>query len=146
LARIGTLGGLASGRKKLSLKVTPHFSAAWLIPQLSSFLERYRDIELAIESSNRNVDFDLEPFDAGICVGDGRFPGRIAHHLLDISTTPIATPTLARRLRLRQPQDLRRATLIRVATYPAAWAVWLQHVGEPRLEPAQTISVDTFVL
>jgi DNA-binding transcriptional LysR family regulator len=77
-------------------------------------------IDLVIESSNRNVDFDTEPFDAGISVGDGSFRGLTAHHLADIRTTPVAAPSLARRLKLCEPQDLRRAALIHVTTFPAA--------------------------
>jgi DNA-binding transcriptional LysR family regulator len=42
---------------------------------LGRFLTRHPDIDLAIESSSRNVDFELEAFNAGISVGDARSKG-----------------------------------------------------------------------
>ncbi len=121
------------------------FASAWLIPRLAGFMTRHPDIDLVIESASRNVDFDLEAFDAGISVGDGTFEGLTAHHLASIRTTPVTTPSLARRLKLREPRDLRRAALIHVTTFPAAWPLWLEHAGVPKLKSARTISVDSFV-
>jgi DNA-binding transcriptional LysR family regulator len=116
-----------------------------LIPRLGKFLQRHPNVDLAIESSHHNVNFDLEAFDAGIRVGDGVFDGLVAHHLVDIATTPILAPSLTRRLQLRAARDLRRATLIHVTTYPIAWPSSLKQAGEPELRPARTISVDSFV-
>jgi DNA-binding transcriptional LysR family regulator len=142
LARIGS-DGAGCGRR-LRIKVTPHFSAAWLIPRLSTFVKAHAQIELELESSNRTVDFEIEPFDAAICAGDGTFPGLAADHLAEIAAVPIASPRLVRELNLRRPRDLERAMLIHVTSYPAAWSLWFKHVGEPRIEPAGTIAVDSF--
>lgn len=144
LARAGSPAGGASGRR-LRLKVLPLFASARLIPRLAGFMEGHPDIDVSIETSSRNVDFDLEAFDAGISVGEGPFEDLAAHHLAAITTTPIATPALARRLKLASAQDLRRATLIQVTTYPAAWSLWLEQAGVPELKPARTIAVDSFV-
>jgi DNA-binding transcriptional LysR family regulator len=145
LARVGSPAVGRPGRQRLRLKVVPMFASAWLIPRLAGFMTQYPDIDLAIETSSRNVDFGFEAFDAGISVGDGRFEGLTAHHLARIRTTPVATPSLARRLKLREPKDLRRAALIHVTTFPAAWPLWLEHAGIPNLKPVRTISVDSFV-
>jgi LysR family transcriptional regulator, glycine cleavage system transcriptional activator len=90
LARVGSPALGRSGRRRLKLKVLPMFASGWLIPRLSAFMTQYPDVDLAIESSSRNVDFDTEAFDAGISVGDGRFEGLTAHHLARIRTTPVA--------------------------------------------------------
>jgi DNA-binding transcriptional LysR family regulator len=145
LARAGSPAPGKPGRQRLRLKVLPMFASAWLIPRLAGFMTRHPDIDLSIESSSRNVDFDLEAFDAGISVGDGTFEGLTAHHLAKIRTTPVATPSLVRRLKLREPGDLRRAALIHVTTFPAAWPLWLEHAGVPKLKSVRTISVDSFV-
>ena len=57
----------------------------------------------------------------------------------------MTAPSLARRLKLRDPRDLQRATLIHVTTFPAAWSLWLEHAGVAKLKPARAISVDSFV-
>lgn len=145
LARVGPSAAGRAARQRLRLKVLPMFASAWLIPRMAGFMTRHPEIDLAIETSSRNVDFELETFDAGISVGDGTFEGVTAHHLAAIRTTPVAAPALARRLKLREPSDLRRAALIHVTTFPAAWPLWLEHAGAARLKPARSISVDSFV-
>ncbi len=134
-----------AGRRRLRLKVLPQFASAWLIPRLSSFLTAHPEIDLSIETSNRNVDFDTETFDAGISFGAERSEGVVAHRIMDIRTVPVGAPSLARRLKLRTPADLSRVALIHVTTFSAAWPLWLKHAGEPALQPARSISVDSFV-
>lgn len=144
LARTGLPAG-GAGRQRLRLKVFPLFASAWLIPRLAGFVAKHPDIDLAIETSSQVVDFDVEAFDAGISVGDGIFKGLEALHLAPLRATPIATPALARRLKLREPKDLARAVLIHVTTFPAAWAQWLERAGVSQLEPRRSIAVDSFV-
>jgi DNA-binding transcriptional LysR family regulator len=145
LARTGVPVAGGAGRQRLKLKVFPLFASAWLIPRLAGFVAKHPDIDLAIETSMQMVDFDVEAFDAGIGVGDGTFAGLEAQHLAPLRATPIATPALARRLRLRSPKDLERAVLIHVTASPASWRQWLQRAGVPKLEPRRSIAVDTFV-
>jgi DNA-binding transcriptional LysR family regulator len=146
LARVGAPMPDRSRRLRLRLKVLPTFASSWLIPRMADFINRHPDVDVAIETSSRNVDFDTEAFDAGISVGNADDFGTLAvDHLTDISTTPVASPELIRRLRLRRPDDLARAVLIEVTTFPAAWRLWLKHAGVADLKPKRTISVDSFV-
>jgi DNA-binding transcriptional LysR family regulator len=103
------------------------------------------DIDLVLETSSRAVDFDVEPFDAGISVRDVVSDKLDALHLAEIRSTPIATPALARQLKLRAPADLERATLVQVASFPAAWSQWFEQAGVANLKPRRTITVDGFV-
>ncbi|WP_245350424.1 LysR substrate-binding domain-containing protein [Bradyrhizobium sp. UFLA03-84] len=135
----------AAGQRRLRLKVLPQFASAWLIPRLSAFLTRHSEIDLAIETSNRNVDFDTETFDAGISFGPDKPEGVVAHRLMEVRTVPVGAPALARRLKLRTAADLGRAVLIHVTTFPAAWPLWFKHAGEPAPAAARAISVDSFV-
>jgi DNA-binding transcriptional LysR family regulator len=145
LTRASASAGTRSGRQRLRLKVFPLFASAWLIPRIARFGTKHPDIDLAIETSSDAVDFDIEAFDAGVSVADAAFEGLVSHPLADIRATPIATPSLARRLRLREPRDLARAALIHVTTFPAAWPQWLERAGVPKLKPIRTIAVDSFV-
>src|SRR5262245_50047140 len=116
--------GSRSGRQRLRLKVFPLFASACLSPRLADFATTHPGIDLVIETSSRVVDFDIEPFDAGISVSDVVSDKLDAMHLAEIRSTPIAAPALVRRLRLRTPADLERATLVGVASFPAAWSQW----------------------
>ncbi|MES5485845.1 LysR substrate-binding domain-containing protein [Bradyrhizobium sp. INPA03-11B] len=135
----------AAGQRRLRLKALPQFASAWLIPRLSSFLTRHSELDLAIETSNRNVDFDTETFDAGISFGPDKPEGVVAHRLMEVRTVPVGAPALARRLKLRAAADLGRAVLIHVTTFPAAWPLWFKHAGEPAPPATRAISVDSFV-
>ena len=107
LARVGAPIPDRSRRLRLRLKVLPTFASAWLIPRMADFIDRHPDVDVAIETSSRNVDFDTEAFDAGISVGNAEdFRALAADHLTDIKTTPVASPALVKRLRLRRPEDL----------------------------------------
>jgi DNA-binding transcriptional LysR family regulator len=103
LARTGTSFSGSSGRQRLRMKAFPLFASAWLIPRLADFTAKYPEVDISIETSSRIVDFNVEAFDANICVGDGKFDGLDAHHLADLRSTPIAAPHLADRLRLKKP-------------------------------------------
>ncbi|WP_244442178.1 MULTISPECIES: LysR substrate-binding domain-containing protein [Bradyrhizobium] len=135
----------AAGQRRLRLKVLPQFASAWLIPRLSSFLTRHSELDLAIETSNRNVDFDTETFDAGISFGPDKPDGVVAHRLMEVRTVPVGAPALARRLKLRTAADLGQAVLIHVTTFPAAWPLWFKHAGAPTPHATRAISVDSFV-
>jgi DNA-binding transcriptional LysR family regulator len=68
-----------------------------------------------------------------------------ALHLAEIRSTPIATPALVRRLKLRAPADLERATLVEVASFPTAWSQWFEQAGVPNIKSQRIITVEGFV-
>ena len=121
--------GSRSGRQRLRLKVFPLFASAWLIPRLAGFATKLPHIDLVLETSNRIVNFDVESFDAGISMRDIVPNKPDALHLVEIRSTPIATPVLVRWLKLRAPSDLKRATLVEVASFPAAWSQWFKQAN-----------------
>ena len=87
----------------------------------------------------------LKSFDAGISVRHLVTDKLDALHLAEIRSTPIAAPALVRWLKLRAPANLERATLVEVASFPAAWSQWFEQAGVPNLKPQRTITVNGFV-
>jgi len=130
--------------RRLRLAVSPFFAAAWLIPRLPDFMAAHPEVELVIEQSTRPVDLDNDPFDAAIRIGDGEWGELIAARLTPISTTPVLSAALARRLNLEAPADLAHATLIHVTGFPVAWRSWFEGAGAAGVESARSIWVDTF--
>ncbi len=135
-------GTEANRRLRLSLSST--FVSAWLIPRIAGFITSHPEIELSIENSNRVLDLENEPFDAGVRAGDGNWPGLVAQHLMDLHVTPVATPALAQRLKLRQPADIVRAPMIHVVSFPLAWPIWLRQAGAGSVKARQAVWVDSF--
>jgi DNA-binding transcriptional LysR family regulator len=134
----------AKNHKRLRIAVSPFFASHWLIPRVSKFMAAYPDIELVIENSSRPIDFASEPFDAAVRVGDGQWDGLSATHLIEIRTTPVATADMVKRLKLKTPEDLARAPLIHVTTFPLAWPMWFEKAGVAQAKAKQAISMDTF--
>jgi DNA-binding transcriptional LysR family regulator len=134
----------AQGHRRLRMAVSPFFASHWLIPRVAKFMAAHPDIELVIENSSRPLDFDSEPFEAAVRVGDGNWPGLSATHLIEIRTTPVASAEMVKRLKLKKPADLARAPLIHVTTFPLAWPLWLKQAGVGDIKSKQAISMDTF--
>jgi LysR family glycine cleavage system transcriptional activator len=144
LARIAQTGESHGGHKRLRLAVATTFANSFLIPRVGDFMRSNRAIELIIETVAREVDFENEPFDAAINSGSGDWPGLSATELVRISTTPVCTRFVQQHLKLTKPADLERAPLIFVTTYPLAWPLWLERVGQQEFQPAQSLWVDSF--
>jgi len=131
-------------RTRLRIAAVPTFETAWLIPRIEGFMASHPNVELVLESVSRAIDFDNEPFDAAICGGAGEWPGMTAVPLMQIYTTPICTPEMVRKLKLRRPSDLRQAILIQVTSFPLAWPLWFKHAGLSDIAPRQSLWVDSF--
>src|SRR5262249_27711114 len=103
LARITQMGESHHGvQKRLRLAVATTFATAFLIPRVADFMKGNPGIELVIENIAREVDFENEPFDAAINSGSGEWPGLFAMELVRIFTTPVCTPALKQRFRLKE--------------------------------------------
>ena len=134
-------------RRKLRLSLLQSFTSNWLIPHLADFYARHPDIELEIETSIDNVDFDREPVDAAIRFGDGRWPGLEATRLLEAEAYPVCHPRLlAGPSALRRPADLAQHILLQERHVPEFWPLWLAAAKVPGLEPRGRMDFDNFQL
>lgn len=130
--------------QRLRLNISTSFASAWLMPRVPAFMTAHPEVELVIESSSLRLDFENDAFHAAVRVGDGQWPGLVAHHLMDLYTTPVCTPAVFRKLRLQKPADVTRAPMIHVSTFPLAWPLWLRQAGAGAVKPSQTVWVDSF--
>jgi LysR family glycine cleavage system transcriptional activator len=67
----------------------------------------------------------------GITLGNGDWPGLVAERLFAANLTPVCAPALARRL--KQVEDLRTATLLRVGHAREDWPRWIRAAGLAKL-------------
>jgi LysR family glycine cleavage system transcriptional activator len=120
-------------RPVVAVTTIPSFGARWLVPRLGRFMNQNPEIDVRISASERLVDFGVEPFDLGIRYGQGDYPGLNRERLADDSWVVVVAPELARRLALKTPSDLRRATLL-WDDHVELWREWFQAVGarEPK--------------
>jgi LysR family transcriptional regulator, glycine cleavage system transcriptional activator len=135
-------------RQVLSLTTTPGLASLWLIPRLPLFAKAHPGIDVRIDADLKSRDLEREGFDLAIrYLPLARAPGPA---LFAESLVPVCSPQLLRQgLPLKSPTDLAAHTLIDMNGtahngMPTEWQSWLQAVGHPDLEPASTISFNTY--
>lgn len=115
-------------RDSLVISAEVSFAALWLVPRLGGFTALHPGIELAIDPTNRLVDFAKGEADLGIRYGGGNWDGVHAQKLADSAITPVCSPTFLRTAKVRQPLDLARVPLLREES-KEHWHKWLEAVG-----------------
>jgi DNA-binding transcriptional LysR family regulator len=120
-----------SGGGSIHLASLPTFATKWLMPRLATFYASHPDILVHVHSRIGQFDLELAGMDAAIGVGDGHWPGLVAHHLLDEQMIPVISPALAKKRPFATPSDGLAHTLLQVAGRPDAWSQWFSTHGLP---------------
>lgn len=112
----------------VTLSMLPSVATNWFAPRLGRFVDEHPEIDVRICASRRLVDFHAEDIDAAIRYGKGDWPGYDAELLATEKIFPICTPAYAKKLKLKTPSDLMRATLLH-ADLTDDWELWFQKAG-----------------
>lgn len=126
LANLTAQVSAMAGTRVLTVGVGPTFAVRWLIPRLADFQKVAPEMEVRFATGGAAAPFS-DDWTCGITLGDGAWPGLIAERLFAADLTPVCAPALARRL--KQPDDLRSATLLRVRHARGDWPRWLKATG-----------------
>lgn len=123
----------------LTVSVLPSFAARWLVPRLRHFRARHPEIDLRVAATDKIVDFERDGIDLSIRYGYGDYRGMFWEHLLAEEIFPVCSPALMQdgadgRPPLRQPEDLRRHTLLH-DDLRTDWATWLRAAGVTGVDP-----------
>ncbi|MFM7346326.1 MAG: LysR substrate-binding domain-containing protein, partial [Tagaea sp.] len=112
----------------LTVGADPTFAARWLIPRLSDLREALPGVDVRVTAGGIAAPF-ADDWTCGIRLGDGKWPGLVAVPLFAAELAPVASPAMAKRL--RDPADLARVPLLRVAHSPEDWRDWAKAAGIP---------------
>jgi LysR family transcriptional regulator, glycine cleavage system transcriptional activator len=136
-------------RQVLSLTTTPGLASLWLIPRLPMFAKAHPGIDVRIDAGMTARDLARDGFD--IAIRYVALAGTEAPPLFAESLLPVCSPDLRQQgPPLRTPADLAAHTLIdlrpsqKVLDMPTEWQTWLRSAGLPDLEPASTISFNSY--
>ncbi|MGH1541229.1 MAG: transcriptional regulator GcvA [Arenicella sp.] len=121
---------LHSKREKnhVTLSMLPSIATIWFAPRLGRFINEYPDIDVRVCASRRLVNFLEEDVDIAIRYGEGKWPGYHAELLARETVFPVCTPSYAKRIGLKKPEDLKQATLFH-ADINENWNLWFQKAG-----------------
>ncbi|MCM0019337.1 MAG: LysR substrate-binding domain-containing protein [Tagaea sp.] len=112
----------------LTIGAGPTFASRWLIPRLSSLRKAVPGVDVRVTAGGIAAPF-ADDWTCGIRLGDGNWPGLVAVPLFAAELSPVASPAFAKRL--RDPADLSRVPLLRVAHSPDDWRLWAEAAGIP---------------
>lgn len=118
----------------------PSLASTWLFKRLAEYRAERPDVDVSLRVSEALSDYKKEGIDIGVRLGLGGWPGLNAAKMFDEALTPVCTPEYAERLNLKEPNDLKRATLLRNPWTP--WARWFRAAGLDWPEPATGPSFD----
>jgi LysR family glycine cleavage system transcriptional activator len=119
--------------RELRVSVEPAIASRWLVPRLGRFRDLHPDIELAIDSTNRLVDFRAGEADLGIRYGLGNWEGVEAQKLSDVVVFPVCTAGLIAGAAGLKPRDLGDYNLLHEQR-KQWWADWLARAGVTGIE------------
>jgi LysR family transcriptional regulator, glycine cleavage system transcriptional activator len=119
-----------AGSRVLTVGVGPTFATRWLIPRLADFQKQEPEIEVRFATGGATLPYN-DDWTCGIRLGDGKWPGFTAEQLFAADLTPVCAPAMA--TRLRSPECLRDATLLRVAHAADDWPRWFKAAGVSRV-------------
>jgi LysR family transcriptional regulator, glycine cleavage system transcriptional activator len=145
------------GGINLSVRSGPAFAAKWLVPRLHRFAAANPDVDVFISASMHAVDGrraethaadegnDESPddFDVQIRFGNGSYPGYSVDKLLQVSLTPVCSPTLLTgKHGLSTAHDLCHHTLLHddaLATQEGRpdWSMWLRQAAATEINAAR---------
>ena len=124
--------------KVLTISVSPSLGAMWLVPRLENFRDRYPDIEIRIDGTDRLVDLARDNVDVALRYGPGGYKGVRIDRLFSPVNTPVCSPALLNGVYpLGRPDDLRHHTLLHVEwkEAEASWRMWLLAAGLGDINP-----------
>lgn len=130
------------GRNTLRLRSPATFAVRWLIPRLASFHRLHKDIDVQVMTSFAPLDFEREDIDAGIQLGDGRWPGMRTLQLVRNELVPVASPAV----RLTHKKQLATQTLLHSMARPDDWMLWLRAAGLRNVSATDGMKYETSLL
>jgi LysR family glycine cleavage system transcriptional activator len=120
--------GARPRRRRFVISAEVSFAALWLVPRLGNFTSQHPDVDLELDPTNRLIDFRKDKVDLGVRYGNGDWRDVTAVKLLDSVSTPICSPALLKRTKVRAPADLARVTLLQEDP-KQHWRDWLETAG-----------------
>ena len=134
----------------VTLNSSSAFSYYWMIPRLNDLHALYPDIDLRMQTSDREPDLDVENIDLAIRLGDGNYPGYHCARIADEVIMPVASPgVVAAADRLRTIPDLAHERLIHLEEpirVRPTWRHWFAHHGAEDVAPSAGLRLNDYAM
>ena len=134
----------------VTISTSTAFAHYWMVPRLARFHAAHPDVDLRLQTSDREPDIDAEGISFGIRRGMGNWPSCHSHLIAPEVIAPIASPrVMAAAVNLRSIANLASLPLIHleepVRDRPT-WTDFLSHWNLPFAEPASGLRLNDYAL
>ena len=134
----------------VTLSASSAFVHYWMIPRLSRFHDAHPNIDLRLQTSEREPDIDAEVISLAVSRGTGAWPGCESHLIAAEVISPIAAPrVMASAVNLRTVSTLAHHTLIHLEEpirERPGWADFFAFWDAPYQEPKTGLRLNDYAL
>lgn len=134
----------------VTLSASTAFSHYWMVPRLQQFHATHPDIDLRLQTSDREPDIDAEGISLAIRRGNGQWPGMQAALIAPEIIYPIASPRVMQAAApLRRVGDLLGQKLIHLeepVRERPTWAQFFAAHGEAQRPPKSGLRLNDYAL
>lgn len=123
----GSIRSSARRSSVLKIRSPATFAVRWLIPRLANFHRTHEDIEVQMTTSPAPLNFHREDIDAGIQLGDGKWPGLNVQRLIPNVLVPVTAPSHP----VKASSQLQGETILHSLARAEDWGLWLKAAGFP---------------
>ena len=117
----------------VTLSCSTAFAHYWMVPRLSDFRKQHPGIEIRVQTTDREIDFNRDNISLAVRRGTGEFPGYHAIQIAEERLYPVASPTyLTHNRRLENAHDLLDHALIHLEEpfrLRPKWTDWFEAQG-----------------
>ncbi len=134
----------------VTLSASSAFNNYWLVPRIASFQQKHPDIDLRLQSSDREPDLTVETISLAVRLGDGNWPDCEAQLIYDEIIYPVAAPrVMAAAVTLRSVPGLLNQRLIHLEEpirERPSWDQWFSAFGISEVTPRSGLRLNDYAL
>ncbi|MEM8777185.1 MAG: LysR substrate-binding domain-containing protein [Pseudomonadota bacterium] len=134
----------------VTFSVSTAFANYWMVPRLSDLHAAHPDIDLRLQTSEREPDIDAEGISLAIRRGTGDWPGCESHLIAPEIISPISSPRVnATAINLATVANLLNQSLIHLEEpirERPSWADFFAHWNVPYTEPKTGLRLNDYAL
>ena len=139
-----------SRSEHVTLNSSSAFSYYWMIPRLNQLHKKHPEIDLRMQTSDREPDLDIENIDLGIRIGNGNWTDCEAAQIAEEVIFPVASPrVMAAATNLRSIPNLLHEQLIHLEEpirERPTWQQWFAHHGIHERETDKGLRLNDYAL
>jgi hypothetical protein len=142
--------GRAARSEHVTLLVSTAFATWWLVPRLAEFRVLYPQVDLRVETLDKDVDIAAEATSLAVRRGEGDWPGYRSALITPERISAVASPALCARVSshpdIRALLGLPLIHLDEPHRYRPSWADYFAHFGVPFRDRGDGLRLNDYAL